>query len=145
MPLQKIQIIHIVTEVVVVTAVVIYFQVRHNQLSSKVSNLEEIIRSRDQRIAVLENVVQEILKCQPDSVKKNVSLRVRSVQNSPARLNTARSSRLKSRRKSSFTTTPTSSQSTTIHHEYDGANDVEYDCWRHGGSRFFRSRRHGFN
>ena len=71
------------------TAVVIYFQVRHNQLSSKVSNLEEIIRSRDQRIAVLENVVQEILKCQPDSVKKNVSLRVRSVQNSPVRLNTA--------------------------------------------------------
>ncbi len=83
MPLEKAQIFHIVGEIVVLVGMFVYFQMKTSSTSSKVQELEKIIQEQNQKIKILDAVLQEIVKIMPPQVKNNISHKVQMVQEVP--------------------------------------------------------------
>jgi len=83
MPLEKAQIFHIVGEIVVLVGMFVYFQMKTSSTSSKVQELEKIIQEQNQKIKILDAVLQEIVKIMPPQVRNNISHKVQMVQEVP--------------------------------------------------------------
>jgi len=84
MSFTKVQIIHMVVEAVIIGAVSVYLITKMNRLNSRVDNLENALAQERQKTQILEAVLQEIVRFQPEECRKRVNLRVQQIkQNAP--------------------------------------------------------------
>ena len=84
MSFTKVQIIHMVVEAVIIGAVSVYLITKMNRLNSRVDNLENALAQERQKTQILEAVLQEVVRFQPEECRKRVSLRVQQIkQNAP--------------------------------------------------------------
>ena len=84
MSFTKVQIIHMVVEAVIIGAVSVYLITKMNRLNSRVDNLENALAQERQKTQILEAVLQEVVRFQPEECRKRVNLRVQQIkQNSP--------------------------------------------------------------
>ena len=66
MSFTKVQIIHMVVEAVIIGAVSIYLIIKMNRLNSKVDRLESELTQERQKTQILEAVLQEVVRFQPE-------------------------------------------------------------------------------
>ncbi len=73
-----------VVEAVIIGAVSVYLITKMNRLNSRVDNLENALAQERQKTQILEAVLQEVVRFQPEECRKRVNLRVQQIkQNSP--------------------------------------------------------------
>ena len=73
-----------VVEAVIIGAVSVYLITKMNRLNSRVDNLENALAQERQKTQILEAVLQEIVRFQPEECRKRVNLRVQQIkQNAP--------------------------------------------------------------
>ena len=84
MSFTKVQIIHMVVEAVIIGAISVYLITKMNRLNSRVDNLENALAQERQKNQILEAVLQEVVRFQPEQCRQRVNLRVQQIkQNSP--------------------------------------------------------------
>ncbi len=73
-----------VVEAVIIGAVSVYLITKMNRLNSRVDNLENALAQERQKTQILEAVLQEVVRFQPEDCRKRVNLRVQQIkQNAP--------------------------------------------------------------
>jgi len=80
MSFTKVQIIHMVAEAVIIGAVSVYLIIRMNRLNSKVDQLEGELAQERHKTQILEAVLQEVVRFQPDQCKQRINLRVQQLK-----------------------------------------------------------------
>jgi len=84
MSFTKVQIIHMVVEAVIIGAISVYLITKMNRLNSRVDNLENALAQERQKNQILEAVLQEVVRFQPEQCRQRVNLRVQQIkQNLP--------------------------------------------------------------
>jgi len=73
-----------VVEAVIIGAISVYLITKMNRLNSRVDNLENALAQERQKNQILEAVLQEVVRFQPEQCRQRVNLRVQQIkQNSP--------------------------------------------------------------